>query len=234
MNICVIPARGGSKRIPRKNIKLFCGKPIIAWSIHSAQKSGCFEKVVVSTDDEEIADTALSFGAEVPFLRPKELADDLASTRDVIVSAIDYFEKGGIAFSNVCCLYATAPFVTSEDIRTGLIRLNTLESEGLYIFPITRFEYPHQRAIRVNQIGHRSSMIDPSMFSVRSQDLEPLFHDAGQFYWANKNTWREQERVLCNGCTIEIPSWRAQDIDDNEDWIRAEILFKGARDYYKH
>jgi N-acylneuraminate cytidylyltransferase len=222
MNLAVIPARGGSKRIPRKNIKPFCGKPMIAWSIEAALESGCFDRIVVSTDDEAIARVATTFGAEVPFIRPKELSGDLAGTQPVIAHAID--NMGVPGSSLVCCLYATAPFVSPADIRLGEQTLT--ETGADYAFSVTSYGFPIQRALRMTSNG-RLEMFNPDMFTKRSQDLEEAWHDAGQFYWGRAAAWLEQRPVFDRGSApVKLPRHRVQDIDTAEDWVRAEWMFK--------
>lgn len=169
MNVAIIPARGGSKRIPRKNIKEFCGKPMIAWSIEAAQQSGVFDRIIVSTDDEEIAEVARKYGAEVPFMRPEELSNDFAGTIPVIHHATDWLINHGGAVDFVCCIYATAPFIRPADIVRGLATLR--EQQGDYAFTVSKFPYPIQRALKVSSEQH-ISMFSPDMFHVRSQDLE--------------------------------------------------------------
>jgi len=223
MNLAVIPARGGSKRIPRKNIKKFCGKPIIAWSIEAALASKCFDRVIVSTDDEEIAVVAREWGAEVPFMRPEELADDYIGTAAVVRHAIEWFADQGVSFDHVCCIYATAPFVTAEDIRRGLNLL--IKNDTDYVFPITRFSSPIQRALKITESG-RLEMFQPEHFYTRSQDLEEAYHDAGQFYWGLSEAWKE-EKILYSRRTVPIilPRCLVQDIDTPEDWKYAELMF---------
>ena len=187
MRLAVIPARGGSKRIPRKNVKTFCGKPMIAWSIGAALESGCFDRVIVSTDDDEIADVAITHGAAVPFRRPAGLADDFTPTVPVIAHAIGWQQQSA-AVSSVCCLYATAPFVRAGDLRAGLNRLEAERAD--YAFSATTYGFPIQRAIRVTEDG-RVSMFHPEHAGTRSQDLEEAWHDAGQFYWGTAAAWLE-------------------------------------------
>lgn len=224
MRVAVIPARGGSKRIPRKNVKLFFGKPMIAWSIEAAIHSGCFDRVVVSTDDEEIAEIAKTSGAEVPFIRPASLSDDFSGTIPVIAHAI---ESLGITSSEqtlVCCIYATAPFVRSSDLSEGL---SVMQNSCLdYAFSTTNFAYPVQRALKVDSRA-RVAMVDENVFNVRSQDLEELWHDAGQFYWGTAQAWLSQLPIFSSrAAAIKIPRSRAQDIDTQEDWEFAELLFE--------
>jgi len=233
INICIIPARGGSKRIPRKNIKLFNGKPIVAWSIEAALKSGCFDRVVVSTDDQEIAEISKSFGAEVPFYRDASLADDYSTTHDVVINAITQLSSEGCHIKNACCLYATAPFVRPQDIDEGLVKLEELRGEGSYVFPVGRFRYPIQRALFLDSENGRCKMCKPELFTSRSQDLEERYHDAGQFYWAMASTWQRSRDLLHNGSPIIIPSWRVQDIDTIEDWDRAELMHKASEEWDK-
>lgn len=224
MRIAVIPARGGSKRIPRKNIKLFCGKPMIAWSIEAAQVSKCFDQICVSTDDEEIAVIARQYGASVPFVRPAELSDDYAGTTSVIRHAVEWFADHGGTPAEVCCIYATAPFVTGADIAQGLDILDQTACD--YAFSVTSYAFPIQRALRLTS-GGTVEMFEPGHFSTRSQDLEEAYHDAGQFYWGKAEAWL-QERGIFSGKSMPVmlPRHRVQDIDNQEDWTRAEWLFK--------
>lgn len=224
MRLAVIPARGGSKRIPRKNIKDFCGKPIIAWSIIAARESGCFDRIIVSTDDEEIANVSLEWGAEVPFMRPEELADDYVGTAAVVRHAIEWFLEQNIEFEQICCIYATAPFVTAADLRRGLNIL--IDGSGDYVISVTSYSYPIQRAVRITREGYLE-MFQPEHFKKRSQDLEEAYHDAGQFYWGFPETWKVGNSLLKHKATpIIIPPYRVQDIDTQEDWVRAELMFK--------
>lgn len=224
MKIAVIPARGGSKRIPRKNIHDFCGQPMIAWSIKAALQSKCFDHIVVSTDDPEIADVAVRFGATVPFLRPASLSDDYTGTIPVIAHAINWFVEQGHAVSDVCCIYATAPFVRPADIQRGEELLTSNDCD--YAFSVTTYPFPIQRAVRITAAG-RVEMFDCSQFQVRSQDLEDAYHDAGQFYWGRASAWLEG-RMLFSSASVPVllPRYRVQDIDTKEDWIRAEWLFR--------
>lgn len=223
MRLAVIPARGGSKRIPRKNIKLFCGKPMIAWSIEAALSSGCFDKVIVSTDDLEIAEVARCYGAEVPFMRPEWLSDDHAGTLPVIQHAISWYHDSGMSVDFVCCLYATAPFVESSALNAGL---KALEGVGVnYAFSVTSYAFPIQRAVRITASG-RIQMLNPENFAVRSQDLEEVFHDAGQFYWGHAKAWSAGEPMFGDTAVpIILDRHRVQDIDTLEDWKRAEFMF---------
>ena len=223
MNIAIIPARGGSKRIPKKNIKIFHGKPMIAYSIEAALKSRCFDRIIVSTDDQEIADTALKYGAEVPFLRPAAIADDYATTMDVMEHAIQYLAKEKISPEFICCIYATAPFILADDLRKGLGMLNEPKVE--YAFSATSFPFPIQRAIKLTGQG------DVKMFSeqyadTRSQDLVEAYHDAGQFYWGRTSAFIARKAIFSeHSKVVLLPRKRVQDIDTVEDWELAEALF---------
>lgn len=227
MRLAVIPARGGSKRIPRKNIKLFVGKPMIAWSIEAAIQSGCFDRIIVSTDDAEIADVARAHGAEVPFVRPPELSDDHTGTIPVIAHAIQWQNDSGPAATQVCCIYATAPFVLAEDLQRGLKLLNSSGTD--YAFSVTSYAFPIQRAIRITT-DQRVEMFQPEKFNSRSQDLEEAWHDAGQFYWGHAAAWLARKPIFSHkATTIRLPRHRVQDIDTFEDWERAEWLFKAMQ-----
>lgn len=224
MRLAVIPARGGSKRIPRKNIKEFCGKPMIAYSIEAAQKSGCFDKIVVSTDDEEIAAFARSLGADVPFMRPKELSDDHTATIPVIAHAIRASVADVSEIEAVCCIYATAPFVQASFIQEAYEKL--IKTHSAYAFSATSFPFPIQRAIRMTNDDH-VEMFSPENFNTRSQDLEEAYHDAGQFYWGTPEAWLEGKIIFAPHSTVVLlPRHLVQDIDTPEDWMRAEFMFK--------
>ena len=224
MNVAIIPARGGSKRIPRKNIKEFCGKPMIAWSIEAALHSGCFDRIVVSTDDIEIAEVAHRFGAEVPFMRPAELSDDHTGTIPVIRHATEWFIEQGQQPEQACCIYATAPFISPEDIQRGLEILTDSGSD--YAFSVTSYPFPIQRAIRMTPQG-RVEMFQPEQFNSRSQDLEEAFHDAGQFYWGRTSSWLAEKKIFSpDASPVLLPRHQVQDIDTMEDWLRAELMFK--------
>lgn len=225
MRMAVIPARGGSKRIPKKNIREFCGQPIIAWSIKAAIESACFDRIVVSTDDDEIAEVAVSCGAEVPFVRPAELSDDYTGTIAVVSHAADSCELRNDDL--VCCVYATAPFVSPADLHRGLRILESSECE--FAFAVTRYAFPIQRAVRLID-SQRLEMFDPTQFATRSQDLEEAWHDAGQFYWGRARAWRSDVPVFSQGCAaVELSRFRVQDIDTEEDWAYAELLFRASR-----
>lgn len=223
-NICIIPARGGSKRIPRKNIKLFHGMPMIAYSISTAIKSNLFDKIIVSTDDFEIAEVSRQYGAEVPFIRPIELSDDLAGTIPVIAHAVQYMKDSGEEYDCVTCIYATAPFIRVSDLQF----CSEIFSSGSwdYVFAATKFGFPIFRSIQKNKNGS-IQMFFPEHFDTRSQDLPEAFHDAGQFYFGKPDAWLSQKKIFDEFSTIiELPKWRVQDIDTLEDWERAEILYK--------
>jgi pseudaminic acid cytidylyltransferase len=224
MNIAVIPARGGSKRIPRKNIKLFCGKPIIAWAIETAQTSKLFDQIIVSTDDDEIRDIAISYGAEVPFIRPKDLSDDYSGTTEVITHAVQWIQTNNLSPEAVCCIYATNPFLQADEIKEGLEKLRT--NRYSYVISATEFAAPIYRSFTDNN-KDGVEMVFPQHFYSRSQDLPPTFHDAGQFYWAKPSTWLNKERIFSDKTgLIKLPRWRVQDIDTLEDWKRAEVIYQ--------
>lgn len=224
MKIAVIPARGGSKRIPRKNVKPFCGRPMIAWPIAAARESGCFDHIVVSTDDDEIACVALDCGAEVPFSRPAELSDDFAATRPVVIHAIREAEKRWGPAEFTCCMYATSPFMTAADIRSGLDVL--MGSDADFAFAVTTFPYPIQRALK-RTANNRVAMFQPEHRLTRSQDLEEAYHDAGQFYWGRTRAFLEDRPTFSDAAIpVLLPRSRVQDIDTVEDWQRAELMFE--------
>ena len=226
MKIAVIPARGGSKRIPRKNIKFFCGKPMIAWSIEAAHACGLFDHIVVSTDDAEIAEIAKQFGAEVPFVRPAALSDDHTGTSPTIAHAIEwYLHQGGMP-DPVCCIYATAPFVMASDLQRGLKTLTDTHSD--FAFSVTSYAFPIQRAIRLTAES-RVEMLHPESFNARSQDLPEALHDAGQFYWGKASAWLSGKVIFGpDSAVVRLPRHQVQDIDTLEDWTRAEYLFRAA------
>jgi len=227
MKLAIIPARGGSKRIPRKNIRSFCGKPMIGWSIEAARSSGCFDRIIVSTDDAEIAGVARDFGADVPFVRPANLSDDNTGTIPVIAHAIQWQQEHGVQPVIACCIYATAPFVRAEDLQEGAA---LLVSGGCdYTFSVTSFAFPIQRAIRVTE-ENRVEMFNPEHFLTRSQDLEEAYHDAGQFYWGRAEAWLAGRPIFSRSTSpVMLPRYRVQDIDTLEDWERAEWMFRAMR-----
>ena len=223
MRLCVIPARGGSKRIPRKNIKRFAGKPMITFAIEAAQASGLFDHILISTDDEDIAEIGRQWGAEVPFMRPHELADDHTPTVPVMVHAIEAWESLGWNVDMLCCIYPCVPFIQVGDLVAGL---NLLEGcDAKFSFPVTKFPAAIQRALKRDQDG-KLSPVFPGYELLRSQDIEPTYHDAGQFYWGSKSAWLTVDRIHSNAIGITIPQWRAVDIDSLDDWYRAEVMYK--------
>jgi len=201
---------------------------MIAWSIRAAQASGCFDRIIVSTDDREIADVARHWGAEVPFIRPAELADDFASTTPVVAHAVKWFQDRGKEISAVCCLYATAPFVEASDIKNGLKLLKQTETDR-YVFTATNFAAPIQRSIRIDPDTGKAHMYEPENFFKRSQDLQPAYHDAGQFYWGRPQAWLSNENLFEASRLVLLPNWRVQDIDTEDDWLRAEFMHKVLR-----
>ena len=232
MKLAVIPARGGSKRIHRKNIKLFGGKPMIAWSIEAAQHTKLFDRIVVSTDDKEIASIARKYGADVPFVRPAELSDDHTATAPVIAHAIEWQLKHGCDPIAICCIYATAPFLRSEDINLGQKILD--QSDVDFAFSVTSYAFPIQRAVKLRDDG-RIEMFDPSQFQARSQDLLEAFHDAGQFYWGTRGAWLSGTPIFGpKSAPVFLPRYRVQDIDTPEDWEQAELMMEVLRNSKKH
>lgn len=223
MNIAIIPARGGSKRIPRKNIRGFCGKPMIAHAITAAKQLGLFEHIVVSTDDEEIAVISREWGAETPFVRPSELANDYTATVPVIAHGIGACLTLGWEFKYVCCIYPAVPFIQNEDLLGAF----ALCKEGVadYCFPVTEFPSAVQRAMKRSESGKMQPLY-PQYEIERTQDLDPAYYDAGQFYWGTESSWRNNTQIHSSGIGYVIPNWRVVDIDTPEDWNRAELLFK--------
>tara|TARA_X000000950_G_C13856066_1_gene636597 strand:+ start:121 stop:819 length:699 start_codon:yes stop_codon:yes gene_type:complete len=224
MNIAVIPARGGSKRISRKNIKSFCGRPLISWPIQIALKSKLFDRVILSSEDEEIISIAKKYGAEVPFLRPKELSDDFSTTDDVMKHAANWIKNNEYSVNTICCIYATAPFLNIEDLKIGLKKFN--EGNFNYVFAATDYSAPIFRSFEYSEKkGLR--MFFPENYNKRSQDLPVAYHDAGQFYWGSLDTWvKKKETFNKYSYPIILPRWRVQDIDTIEDWERAELIMK--------
>jgi N-acylneuraminate cytidylyltransferase len=226
-SLCLIPARGGSKRIPRKNVKLFAGLPMIAHSLRAAREAGVFDRIVVSTDCAEIASVARAHGAEVPFLRPAALSDDLAGTDAVIQHALDWFAGQGVTVQRFCCIYATAPFLQAAYIRRGLDLLR--ERKAATAFAVTHYPATIFRALRVNVQG-RVEMFWPENFTKRSQDLPEAYHDAGQFYWGETEKYRMEGRLFSsNSVPVLIPRHLVQDIDTPEDWETAELMFQAMQ-----
>ena len=224
MNLAVIPARGGSKRIPQKNIRSFCGRPVMAYSIQAAISSGVFERIVVSTDCPKTAELAESCGAEVPFVRPAELADDLTPTIPVIAHALEFFSAADVTFDHVCCIYASAPFVLAADLVAGLQKM-VANPQADFLIPITTFAFPIFRALKSEQGNIK--MFWPEHEQTRSQDLPEAYHDAGQFYWGRSKAWTGQTGLYsANTIAMSIPRHRVQDLDTLEDWERAEKMYQ--------
>ncbi|TLT01794.1 pseudaminic acid cytidylyltransferase [Aliarcobacter cibarius] len=224
--IAIIPARGGSKRIHKKNIKDFHGKPLIAYSIEVALNSKLFDKVIVSTDDEEIAKTAIKFGAEVPFVRPKELSDDFTGTGEVINHAIEFLKNNHQKVDFVCTIYATAPFLQEKYLIESFEKLK--KSNAKNAFSCTSMPFPIQRTFKITS-NDRCEMFWPENFSKRSQDLEDAFQDAGQFYWTNLNVESNQIIFGKDSIPIILPRYLVQDIDTLEDWTRAEFMYEAIK-----
>ncbi len=224
MKVCIIPARFGSKRIPKKNIKEFLGKPIIAYSIEAALASKCFDRVIVSTDSPAIGCVAEEFGAEVPFMRPHELSDDYAGTLPVVKHAIQWLAENAVAPSEVCCVYATAPFLQPETLKSAYQQLQKTDAD--YCFSVTTFEFPILRAIKITH-QQRVEMFFPENLNVRSQDLVESYHDAGQFYWGRGSAFIQQKPFFSIDATpFILPRHLVQDIDTIEDWEKAEITYQ--------
>lgn len=221
MKIAIIPARGGSKRIPKKNIKMFAGKPMIAWTIQCAFASNVFDRVIVSTDSGEIGKVAEGFGAEIPYIRPKELSNDIAGTRDVILHGIEELclSKTDI----VACLYATAPFMEPSKLNDASEVLR--RDPTAFVYSVGKFSYPIQRALRLREDG-KSEMMWPENNLVRSQDLEEAFHDAGQFYMGTVDSWKTRIDIFDGGTPVILKGERVQDIDNIDDWVKAERMMK--------
>lgn len=228
MNIAIIPARGGSKRIPRKNIRLFNGRPLISYSIAAAQASGCFARIIVSTEDPEIAEVARDYGAETPFLRPADLADDYIGTGAVVNHAVRWLQEQGISLNLICCIYATAPLLTPEVLQEGMERLQAAPDK-LFAFSVTSFTFPIQRAVRLVEHGGVEPF-QPDCIPKRSQDLEEAYHDAGQFYWGRAQAYLQGAPMFApHSIPIVLPRHRVQDIDTLEDWVRAEYLHRAIQ-----
>ncbi len=223
-NLAIIPARGGSKRIPRKNIKLFLGKPIIAYSIEAAMNSGLFNEVMVSTDDAEIAEIAIQYGAKVPFMRSDKMSNDFATTFDVVVEVINSYKEKEIKFENVCCIYPCAPFVIEQKLEEAYDLFVKEHFDA--VFPVMQFGFPIQRALQMDDFG-KISFFYPENALTRSQDLLPSFHDAGQFYWMNVASCMEQQKIItANTGSIIITELEGQDIDNEVDWKLAELKYE--------
>ncbi|MCC8071488.1 MAG: pseudaminic acid cytidylyltransferase [Bacteroidales bacterium] len=220
-NLCIIPARSGSKRIPGKNIKPFCGRPIISYSIEAALESGLFDEVMVSTDSEEVAEVARAYDANVPFFRSEKTSNDYATIADVIREVVNRYQEQGRIFEGVCCLLATAPLVTSDSLREAYEKLMSSPSLST-VYPVVKFGYPVQRCLQIDQNG----VVDmkwPEYRTSRSQDLEPLYHDSGTFYWHKTNQWMSGNIVRG---AIVVDENLVQDIDTETDWLLAEMKYK--------
>lgn len=222
-NLCIIPARGGSKRIPRKNIKPFMGKPIIAYSIEAALNSGVFDEVMVSTDDEEIAGVARQYGASVPFLRSAETSNDYATTVDVLLEVVNKYKEQGKDFDTICCLYSTAPFVTPDRLEEASSQINdTIDA----CFTIVQYSYPIQRSLRINE-NDCVEMMFPEHRKSRTQDLEKVYHDAGQFYFVKTDALVNEKTVWCKRTApLILSELEVQDLDTLTDWQLAEMKYK--------
>jgi N-acylneuraminate cytidylyltransferase len=224
MNVAIIPARIGSKRIPKKNIKIFHGKPMIAYSIQAALKTKLFNSIIVSTDSMELANIAITYGAEVPFIRPAELSDDFTGTDAVILHALNYLIDHGADIQYVCCIYATAPFISASYIKKGFDLLK--KENATSAFTVTTYPYPIYRSLKISEDG-RLQMIWPDYMNVRSQDLSEAYHDAGQFYWADAQKYLIEKKIFSKAAVpVVLPRYLVQDIDTDEDWQRAEAMYK--------
>lgn len=222
-NLCIIPARGGSKRIPGKNIKDFLGKPVIAYSIDAALKSGLFDEVMVSTDDDAIASVAKLFAANVPFMRSAKASDDFATTTQVIEEVLNRYKELGKTYDNICCLYPCAPLINSKKIKEAYLLMTEKKMDSA--FPVVAFSYPIQRALQIK--NEKLGYAYPENAVQRSQDMEEMYHDAGQFYWMDAARFIQTRVILGDNCgAIEIPEMEAQDIDTETDWKLAEMKYK--------
>ncbi len=222
-SLCIIPARGGSKRIPRKNIKPFLGKPIIAYSIEAALNAGIFDEVMVSTDDEEFAEVAKKYGASVPFLRSEATSNDYATTVDVLLEVVDRYEQQGKEFEIVCCLYSTAPFVTPERLKEANSKLSDNVDA---CFTVVEYSYPIQRSLRINEEG-LIEMRYPEHLKSRTQDLEKTYHDAGQFYFMKTAAMVQEKTVWCKRTEpLALSELEVQDLDTLTDWQLAEMKYE--------
>ncbi len=227
MTIAIITARGGSKRIPRKNIKEFCGIPLISYSIKAALEANSISRIIVSTDDKEIAELALKYGAEVPFIRSEKNSDDYATTVDVVLEVLEQLECNGEIYEKCCCIYPTAPFITAKKIDEAfsILDRNAVDS----VIPVSKFSYPIQRALKIE--GNKLSMMWPENINVRSQDLETAYHDCGQFYWFRTDTIKKKKQIFTEKTmAYEIPESEVQDIDNMEDWKIAEIKYRSLNE----
>lgn len=224
MNVAIIPARGGSKRIPKKNIKTFVGKPLIAYSIEVAKASGLFSRIIVSTDSDEVAQVALKYGAEVPFIRPENLADDFTGTNAVVHHALKWLKNSGIVVDFACCIYATAPLLQKEYLQQAYDKLITEKKS--YVFPVTEYVFPIQRAFYLKNLSYPVP-VDEKSFKSRSQDLQQAYHDAGQFYWGKPYAFQENYHLFSEQTEVlQLPKHLVCDIDTEADFFRAELQYK--------
>lgn len=222
-SVAIITARGGSKRIPRKNIKEFCGKPILAYSIEAALESGEFDEVMVSTDDAEIAEIAKNYGAKIPFLRSGDTSNDYATTADVLCEVLEQYRAIGEAFDYACCIYPTAPFVTSEKLKKAMELLKGSDADS--VMPVTAFSFPPMRGVRIKD--EKVSFAFPEYALVRSQDIEPMYHDCGQFYCFAVERFMENKKLITdNTKAIVVSELEVQDIDNEVDWKLAELKYE--------
>lgn len=221
-NLCIIPARGGSKRIPRKNIKNFLGKPILAYSIEAALKSDLFQEVMVSTEDEEIAEIAKQFGAKIPFFRSEAASDDFATTLDVIREVVESYNALGKQFEHICCIYPTAPFVSDKKIMDAFRVL--IEQDFDSVLPVMKYSFPIQRSFEM-EVSSKIRYRFEEFKNARSQDLTTVYHDAGQFYWMKDVVLNSDSIITCNSGSIEINELEGQDIDSEVDWKLAELKY---------
>lgn len=225
MKVAIIPARGGSKRIPRKNVREFCGQPLIAYSILAAKNSDLFDHIIVSTDDEQIRDIANQYDAETPFVRPPELANDRATTVPVINHAVSWVQQHIDKVDHACCIYATAPFIQAKALRESYEMLISRKVGG-YVFSATTMPFPIQRTFKVKPDGF-VEMFEPHNYNTRSQDLEEAFQDAGQFYWGSAETYNGEKIFFStDSMAYVLPRHMVQDIDTLEDWRRAELMYE--------
>lgn len=226
-SVCVIPARGGSKRIPHKNMKEFFGRPMISYSISAALESKVFDRVIVSTDDDQIRRVAIESGAEVPFVRPPEISDDFTPLAGVLAHALKWLESNGASYQAVCCVLATAPFISVSDLQAGSRML--MSSSNSAVIPVTSFPFPIFRALKIAPSGVLE-MVWPEHELTRSNDLPETFHDAGQFYWLRVDSFLKSNRIYAkDALPLMIPRWRVQDIDTLEDWSRAEKIYASTQ-----
>ena len=226
-SVAIITARGGSKRIPHKNIKEFCGKPIIAYSIQAALQAGCFDEVMVSTDDSQIAEIAKQYGAKVPFMRSSENADDFSTTRDVVKEVLAQYESVGRHFEYACCIYPTAPFITAGRLAEAMVLLEDKGADS--VVPVVAFSFPIQRGLILRE--ECAEFKWPEYALARSQDLEPVYHDSGQFYCMNTEAFAEQQLMFMKKtCPIILSELEVQDIDNETDWKLAELKFRLIRE----